>query len=221
MSAMSGKCDLLDHILMEKMYDLGNIKKSDELECFNIFKQKTGGVIYQMIKVPFTEWNFDKFAEIEKAKENTTYKLEKKVEYLDVPDKRCKSGFRKVEDVTYCADYFGRVVEAKTIEELNKQVNYYFRKEIKFDTIFDILPYYPYIVSTAYSNHNKEYIVISNKSFVESEFEDLLKGGYISGMYNYYKKDLQAHYKELIDKYGDELFNPDYKYNSEDRSKLI
>lgn len=221
MGTYSGRCDLFDHISMEKMYDKGSYKTSDELECFNIFKQKTGGVIYQLVRVPLNEWNFDKFAEIEKAKERTTYKLEKDIKYLEVPDKRCKTGIRKVEDITYKVSYFNRTVEAKSLAEINKQISYYYRKEIRFDTIFDILPYYPYIITTAYSDKKREHVIVASQSYVESEFEELLQSGYVSIMYNHYKADLQKHYKELIDKYGDDLFNPDYKYVPKDDEREV
>jgi hypothetical protein len=54
MSKFSGKCDLYDHVMMEKTYpdpNNKNILVSDELECFEIFKKRTGGILCQSRKV--------------------------------------------------------------------------------------------------------------------------------------------------------------------------
>ena len=57
MSKFSGKCDLYDHIMMEKTYPDSknpNILISNELECFEIFKKRTGGKLYQHLKIELT-----------------------------------------------------------------------------------------------------------------------------------------------------------------------
>lgn len=57
MSRLSGVCDLYDYILSEKMYDHEGYFTSDLLECFEIFRQKTEGVIYQHYQVKHIDKN--------------------------------------------------------------------------------------------------------------------------------------------------------------------
>ena len=56
MSRFSGKCDLFDHMCMEKHrtkdgsdkkedLEKASVLYSDPVECFEIFKKKTGGVL--------------------------------------------------------------------------------------------------------------------------------------------------------------------------------
>lgn len=183
MSVFSGRCDLADHILMmkhrtkdgsDKKEDLekARVLYSDEMECFEIFKERTGGVIYQWADLELTKYNID--TEIEK----NNY-LEKYV------DEQGKTRYK----------YFGK--EFKTLKALNKY-GYSFKKEIHFETLLDIIPYYPYIISVHVSNEGKDTIVISNESFVESEYLDHKKFGYEGAMYNYYKKGLQEHYIDVV-----------------------
>ena len=70
MSWASGKCDLFNHLSFCKMRTIdGSDKKedldkarvlySDEMECFKIFKQRTGGVLHQHKRIEVTEHNQD------------------------------------------------------------------------------------------------------------------------------------------------------------------
>ena len=96
MSRFTGKCDLYDHIMMEKVYPMNPSSKyspltSDELECFRIFKERTQGKLYQHFKLKLTPWNIDK--EIELCNNpRILSKIEHK-EYRE--DKRYKDGKRK------------------------------------------------------------------------------------------------------------------------------
>ena len=199
MSMFSGKCDLADTIMMQHFRTKsGSDKKedlektngyySDELECFNEFKKKTGGVIYQHQQVIVTEQNQSL---IEKKCSNF-----KVIEHIkEVEDKRYKNNKKK--ETTYTYEYYGKEYSLK---ELNKK-GVYITKEIHFDTILDIIPYYPYLVTTMCSNEDKMTVFISQESFVDSEERKMLNVGYESTMYEYYRKELQKHYIEVVQRY--------------------
>ena len=199
MSLFSGKCDLYDTIMMQHLrckngsdkkedLDKARVYYSDELECFNEFKKKTGGVIYQHQEIKVTEQNQSL---IEKKCSNF-----KVIEHIrEVEDKRYKDNKKK--ETTYTYEYYGKEYSLK---ELNKK-GVYITKEIHFNTILDIIPYYPYIVTTMCSNNDKLKIFISQESFVDNEERKLLNAGYESTMYEYYKKELQKHYIDVVQKY--------------------
>jgi len=206
MSKFSGKCDLYDHMMMEKHRtadgsdDPEEIKKahvlySDELECFEIFKQKTGGVIHQHQLITVTEQN-----QMMVAEKCDHFEV---IEYFDtVPDKRKKGGYRNI--VTYTYRYWGR--DYDTLKELNKH-GVYITIDIHFDTILDLIPYYPYVIAMSYSSEDSEYVVISKKNFVLQERDEMYDHGYDSKMWEGYNKKLQDHYREVVLRY----------YNPEDR----
>ena len=192
MSRFSGKCDLCDHISMEKTYDKGSYLESNEDECFEIFKQKTGGVIYQLIPLKLTSCNID--AEIKKVNDE---KVLSKIIHKEVhSDKRTKSGTREVVFHTYM--YHGK--EVKSLSEID---DYCTKKEIHFDTLLDLIPYYPYIIVIAYSSKDHEEIIISNKSYIDQQEEMYLKYGHNSKLVDMYREDLKEHYLEVArsDKY--------------------
>ena len=204
MSKMSGKCDLYDHIGgMGGWYDRdGNPVKfgdenvhvyySDEMQDFIEFKRRTGGVMYQHMRIEVTELN-QKLV----SKKCKQFKVIEHVER--VKDKRLKSGEK--EKTTYTYEYFGK--EYKTLKELNKK-HVYITKEIHFDTLLDIIPYYPYIVSTSFSDKDKAIVYLSNKSFVDEEEELALKHGWERSSTDFYRKELQDHYREVVLRY----YNP-------------
>lgn len=201
MSRFSGKCDLYDHISgMGGWYDKdGNPVKfgqegvvayySDELQDFREFKRRTGGVIYQQKYVKkIDEHNQDFITSRCKA-----FKIIKHVD--KVTDKRKKDGYR--EDVSYTYEYWGKEYTQK---EINKR-GVYITVEIHFDTLLDIIKYYPYIVSACCSDEDKMTVYISNKSFVEEEYESHLQYGWDSGMKAIYDKELAEHYLEVVREY--------------------
>lgn len=199
MSVFSGKCDLYDTIMMQhfrckngsdKKEDLDktHIYYSDELECFNEFKKKTNGVIYQHLEIKVTEQNQEL---IEKKCSN--FKVIKHIR--EVEDKRCKDNKRK--ETTYTYEYFGKEY---TLKELNKK-GVYITREIKFNTLLDIIPYYPYLVTTMYSSNDELKIFISKESFVDTEGRKFLQAGYESTMCDYYRKELQKHYIDVVQRY--------------------
>ncbi len=202
MSSYSGKADLADYIAgMSGWYDRdGNPVKmgegssayySDEYRDFLEFKKRTGGVLYQHKVLTVTPWNHDE-----------AMKLCPKLEVIEhkkiVSDKRQKSGQR--EDIYYTYKYWGREY---TLKELNKH-KVYITIKIHFDTLLDLIPYYPYIVTIACSNNGKQIVYISNQSFVDEKIDDHLKCGYYSESWQHYKKQLQEHYQEIVLRY----YNP-------------
>lgn len=200
MSIYSGKCDLYDHIsgsggLFDKN---GNPVKmgqegvscyySDEMLDFLAFKKRTGGVIHQHKKITLTNYNHE---EVKKLCPQFDYKEHIKV----VPDKRQKSGQREEKYLTYT--YYGKEY---TLKELNKK-GIWITIDIKFNTLLDLIPYYPYIVSMSCGGT----VYISNESYVDSNRDDCLEHGYYSDFWQHYKKELQDHYREVVLEY----FNPE------------
>ena len=199
MSIYSGKCDLADHIAgLGGWYDRnGNPVKmgqegvgayySDEYRDFLEFKKRTGGVLHQHKVLTVTPWNHD-----------DAVKLCPELEVIEhkriVPDKRQKSGQR--EEVYYTYKYWGKEY---TLKELNKH-KVYITIDIHFDTLLDLIPYYPYIVTMSCGNT----VYISSQSFVDKELDDHLEHGWYSDYWQHYKKDLQEHYQEIVLRY----YNP-------------
>lgn len=203
MGAFSGKCDVLDHMLMEKMYDKGSYKFSDELECFNLFKQRTGGVIYQYQDIPMTPFNVTFIKQLmDKGQLLSSFKTleltgDKKRPYRIDGKDYTTNQFKNLGHKYYCA----------------------FEREIHFENILDLVPYYPYLVIMSTRSDDKEKVVISRQSCVVTEYEEALKYGRISSMRDHYENELQQHYVALQKQYGDDLFNPYYQYNyQEDQS---
>lgn len=199
MSRYSGKCDLRDHISgCAGWYDKdGNPVKfgdpgvgcyySDEWQDFLAFKKQTGGVLHQHKKITLTPWNHE---DVKKLCPNFDYQEHVKI----VPDKRNKSGQREEKYLTYT--YYNKEY---TLRELNKK-GIWITVDIHFDTLLDLIPYYPYIVSAACAGT----VYISQQSFVDDELEDHLDGGWYSDSWQHYKKELQDHYREVVLKY----YNP-------------
>lgn len=202
MSMFSGKCDLYDHIMgTAGWYDRdGKPVKfgegfgayySDEYRDFLKFKKSTGGVLHQHKKITLTPWNHE---EIKKLCEEFDYQEHTRI----VPDKRQKSGQREEKYLTYT--YWGKEY---TLKELNKK-GIWITIDIHFDTLLDLIPYYPYIVSMRYHSDGKEIIYISEQSFVDEDLDGHLEHGWYNDFWQHYKKGLQDHYREIVLRY----YNP-------------
>lgn len=216
MSVFSGKCDLYDHIgglggwynKEGKPVEFGDkntfVYFSDEYRDFVAFKKATGGVLHQHKKVEVTKFNLqfikehcDEFDIIEHIEQ--------------ISDKRTRSGYKELKNYTY--KYWGK--EYTSLKELNKK-GVYITIDIHFNTILDLIPYYPYIVSANFSTTNEdgtrsEYVVISKEPFPISERDDLMRGGYYSA-WEHYAKKLQNHYREIVLRY----FNPEGREHIEE-----
>lgn len=203
MSRWSGKCDLYDHIMMEKTYpkdDNPYVLVSDEMECFNIFKQKTGGKIYQKFRLELTKYNIDK--EIEKVNNpNVLTKRQNKT------IRNTKKG--KVEVVHQVYVLYG--VEYKNLKAVNER-GYYATREITFNTLLDIIPYYPYIISFSCCSQNEEHVVIGSKSFIDEQRQELRERGLDCSYYDHYEKDLQKHYIDVVNRYYSGNYTGEEKY---------
>lgn len=193
MSKFTGKCDFYDHLMMRCQIKDGNGYYSDEMECFKDFKEKTKGIIYQNIgKVKVNINNQDLLAD-----NNKFFKvIENKIE---VEDKRTKSGFKS--KVTYTYIYFGKEM---TLKEINNSGGISFIREVRFDTLLDLIPYYPYIIGMCASNKDGEYVEISSESYIETRFKQSLEYGFDrTSTVKIFNKLLQEHYLEVIKNYYD------------------
>jgi len=212
MSIYSGKYDLADHIAGQggwfnkegKPVEFGDkdtyVFCSDEYRDFLAFKKKTGGVIHQHIKVEVTPWNLDFIKEHCKD-----FDYIKNVE--KVPDNRTKEGYREKTTFTY---YYWKQ-EHNDLKKLNKQ-GVYITLDIHFNTILDLIPYYPYLVGVCYTdNDGRQVVYISNQSFVIKERNEMLRGGF-EDLWEYYNKKLQDHYREVVLRY----FNPEGREHIEE-----
>lgn len=188
MSRFSGKCDLADHVMMEVMrnakgelYDFtrDSVGYSDPYECFLKFKEATGGVIYQSVVIP----EVNRFNADFVAKKVNDFNIIEHSE--EVPDKRAKTGKRVKKYRTY--EYFGKPI---TLKELNKKTHLCYRKKIHFNTLLELIPYFPYIISMCSASEGKEIIYISNRPYYEEEEERAAYFGHEPTMREYYRKAL-------------------------------
>lgn len=207
MSRYSGKCDLFDHISgTGGWFDKdGNPVKfgqegvncyySDEMLDFIAFKKLTGGVIHQHKKIKLTQWNHE---DVKELCPHFDYIQHTKI----VPDKRQKSGQREEKYLTY--KYYDKEY---TLKELNKR-GIYITIDIYFDTLLDLIPYYPYIVTMSCGST----VYVSNESFIDEKVNNCLESGWYSDRWQHYKKELQDHYREVVLTY----FNPAGRENVEE-----
>lgn len=181
MSRFSGKCDLFDSMMMGQ---------EDEFDAFIDFKEKTGGVLYQYRKIKVTESNRD-WA----AKHTSLSWSSHTVEKTD------KNGNKKEAlETEYC--YYNKHFDS--LKKLNKN-GVYVRMEIHFDSILDLIPYYPYVPAVWACSEGQLAVVLPEKSFVEKELDYSLESDYVEEPYinmtEWHRRELQNHYKEVIEKY--------------------
>lgn len=194
MSIFSGKCDLYDTLMMQHFrtaegsdkkedLDKARVYYSDEYECFNEFKEATNGTLYQHKKIDVNLDNQDMVASMCKNFEVIELPLE--------PNQRKPRNTYKYYDKEY-----------KSLKEINKK-GVYITLEIHFNTILNLIPYYPYIVSAMFSNEDQKIVYISDEPYTIEERDNMLKIGYVGslGMYEYYTKQLQEHYIEVVQRY--------------------
>ena len=184
MSRYSGKCDLYDHLMMENGKNEDSIES--EFECFELFKKRTGGVLHQHLKIELTEFNIKR--EISRRKGILKRTLHEK----EVKDKRCKEGKKINRYYTYT--YHGQ--EYPNLEELNKR-GYWTILDLHFDTILDLVPYFPYIIASAACDAGTETIFISEKPYPTETDIRLIKSG-LEPFGNYYRQALQEHYIDVV-----------------------
>lgn len=136
MSRLTGKCDLYDHIFM--IGCRGTTDDMTDKEKFEIFKKRTGGVIYT--KFP-----------LELNKNNIQYEIQ----LTNNPD---ILSINEDGSIKYFYENF------KNLKQLNKR-KYYATKKIHFDTILDIFPYLTHIISMMTSDENSETVYITYQDY--------------------------------------------------------
>ena len=212
MSFLSGKADLLDHVSglggwynrdgkPVKMGDPGvGAYYSDVYQDFLVFKKKTGGVLHQHKRIKeVTTYNQDFI-----AKKCPAFEVIPHVN--KIADKRKKDGFR--EETTYTYEYYGKEYTAK---ELKQKGGVFITVDITFNTLLELAPYFPYIVSAASCDKEEEYIVISDQPWPEEEYDDGLKHGFEHPR-NYYSHRLAEYIYEITIRY----FNPEGREHIEE-----
>lgn len=164
MSKFSGKCDLYDHVFMIGSRD--TTADMSELEKFEVFKQRTEGKIYQSRKLTLEKWNIDY-----------------EIQYIDNPNILRK----EKENGRWKYYYYGKKFASLTA--LNKY-GYYTLFTIKIDTLLDLIPYYPYVISILVCSDSSDYIQICSTSQVDSELmEPWRKVKYDGDSYFYHYRD--------------------------------
>ena len=175
---------------------------SDEMEAFLEFKKATGGVIYQHVKVKITERNQEYISNL--ASNDFEFKLIPHTKI--VPDKRLKSGSKEV--TTYTYSYWGK--EYSSLKEINKH-GVYIRKEIHFETLLDLIPYYQYLVSASSHSNGKTTVYITDESYPDIRYKEGLTYGYDTNG-DLSKHDLAEHYIEVVKKYYLNEYDPNKLY---------
>ena len=217
MSKFSGKFDVYDLLMsMHRRCKNGSDAKedlekasalySDEYECFNEFKKATNGTLYQHKKIKVTKNNQDMVAKMCKA-----------FEIIELP---LESNQRKPR---YIYKYYGN--EYKNLKELNKK-GVYITLEIHFDSMLDLIPYYPYIIKVECNDENGKVVYLSNKPYTLDIRDEMLERGIDRTlMYESYTKELQDHYKFVVNtwytpKPENHIFEK-IKFNKDNRRGVI
>ena len=185
---------------------------SDVMKDFEAFKNETDGVIHQHIKVKVDEWNQDYVKTHCKG-----FNFEKHIK--TIIDKRCNSGIREIQYYTY--NYYNK--EYKDLKELNKH-GVFITKDIHFNTLLDLVPYFPYIVTVAAHSDGKSYIVVSKESFVEEEFKEHLRDS-ADTMANHYRHELAKFTQKVVlryfSDYKERTIEQDFKIEKENDKYIV
>ena len=146
MSKFSGKCDLYDHVMMIGCKGTG--ENMTEMEKFELFKQRTGGKIYQNKKLILTTSNIDDEIKV--------------INNSEILRKEKING-------RWIYFYYGKMFSS--LKTLNNY-GYYSKVELYIDSLIDLVPYYPYIIAASCSTSDNEYIVISNDSYPKQRLQE-------------------------------------------------
>lgn len=152
MSKFSGRCDLYDTISM-----CGGF--SDDESNFKCFKDKTHGVIYKKCLLSVNNSNIKSV--IDNYGDDVYSYVD---EYVRVPDKRTKDGFRTKLETRYFM--YNKEVDKK---DLIKN-GIFFCEPIYFDKLSDLVPFFPFLVRYFSSYDNKVpncKVVIFNESYID------------------------------------------------------
>lgn len=166
---------------------------SDLLQDFDAFKKQTGGIIYQHREIKLQSWMRDEEFNFIK-------------EHCSQFDYHClKEDGKAIKISDYTFTYWDNNYSFKTL----KKKGVWVEVPIMFNTLLDLLPYFPYIVTFSCGNH----VVITNESYVDSERTKHVENCWDSSMFNVYKKALADLYLDVCEKY--------FLYKKEERTKII
>ena len=189
MSCFSSKCDLFDHVYA------GSSNWEEYFDAFEAFKKKTGGKLYQERKVLVSDYNLDDICE-----------MNPQLSYSDVKVVKTNKKGESKESIERHFFYWDR--EYESLKKLNKK-GVYVRIEIPFENVLDLIPYYPYVIACDYWSKDKEFVVLAQQPFPDSEIEDRLEGGWFKkGSIDFqfhYKHELAEHYREVIEELNRDL----------------
>lgn len=152
MSRFAGSCDLFDLISTS----------GDFLKDYEEFKKATGGALHQRFKVEVTEYNRDY------VKDHCRF-FDYEEHAISVPDKRCKTGFREKIECSY--KYMNK--EFGSLKELN-DFGVVIQKDIPFDSVYELIPFFPYAVASAYYGKDRLFVNISRESYVDRRFGSMM-----------------------------------------------
>lgn len=183
MSRFSGKCDVFDHIYA------GCADWKEYFERFEEFKRKTGGKLYQERRVNVSNCNVYDVCDM-----NPELQFED-AEVTKTNKNGVSRKFKEKRFTYWDKEYVG-------LKALNKK-GVYVRIEIPFETVLDLIPYYPYVIACNYWSKDKEVVILSHQSYPDSEIEDRLGGGYFMGQESiecplHHKHELQEHYRDVL-----------------------
>ena len=180
-------------------------------KILRLLKKRTNGVIHQHVKVKVDEWNQDYVKSRCKAFDFTKHTK-------SINDKRCKSG--KKENYYYKYTYYGKEYNLK---ELNKH-GVHITKDIHFNTILDLIPYFPYIVTASVYNGDTYIVVISSENYVEKCFKEH-NWDLSDAMCDRYRKNLAKFTQEIVlnylSDYKERTIEQDFKVEKENDKYII
>lgn len=91
--------------------------------------------------------------------------------------------------------------EYDSLKKLNKH-GVYVMIDIPFDTILDLIPYYPYVIACHYFSEENEMVILAHESFVDQTINDRLESGWFDkdsiDFQWHYKHELQEHYRDVL-----------------------
>lgn len=195
MSQFSGKCDFYDHFSSHAMHPRPNnpmVLESNDIEAFEIFKKKTGGVIYRNVRIDLTKYNIE-------YELKTNPLLERKTEEIKyiAEDKKSQNSDNQKREKTKVIDHYFYCGREMTLKQINK-LGYTKKVEIHFDTIYDLIPYFPHLVSSCFSSRDKEIVTITEYSFADEEEKEMYKYGIKNTLGDHYRKELAKYWIKTV-----------------------
>jgi hypothetical protein len=143
--------------------------------------------LHQERKVLVTESNLDDICKINIQLSYSNHTIEKQ---------NAKGEIKEVLQKSY--RYWDK--EYDSLKKLNKH-GVYVMIDIPFETIFDLIPYYPYVIACHYWSKEKEMVILAHDSFVDETIDERLA----SGWFNEDSISFQWHYKQELAEHTHEV----------------